>query len=106
MFGGKILDIKIKTAFKYLAKKYALIDFGVLLLLAAMPVLGRSSLDISVFSKAILYSGLITPAVCFYELKKTDLLPFFDNLRAPVFVLFGIIFLLKIIIHLAINFYA
>ena len=91
--------------YRILLRKYLLIDLGVLLLLIALPVYIAPDDALSSIRKAVLYSGLITPAINYLELKKSHLLPFFDNLGVSLATVYGTLFLLKVSIALLISLY-
>jgi hypothetical protein len=93
-------------AYRILLKKYLLIDLGVLLLLITLPLFMNSNDFISIIRRAFLYSGLITPIICYFEIKNSDQLPFFFNLKTSVFGFFGILFGLKAFASIFSSFYA
>ena len=82
--------------YKILLKKYLLIDLGVLLLLIVLPAYASPTDVFSVFRKAILYSGFLTPAISYMEVKRSHQLPFFDNLGVSFPSFYTCILLLKI----------
>ena len=88
------------TAKAYLItlRKYMLTDIGVLVLLIALPFLVNPDSGYSIIFKAIFLSTVITPAICFYEIKRSNQLPFYDNLNISLFLFYGCVGLLKIII--------
>lgn len=88
-----------------LLKKYFLIDFGVLLLLIALPLYSNPDEIFSTIRRGILYSGFITPAIGYFEIKKSHQLPFFDNLKISPLLVYGVLLLLKIILSLSISLY-
>ena len=93
-------------AYRVLLKKYLLIDLGVLLLLIVLPLFMNPNDVSSILRRAIFYSSFITPAICYFEIKKNNQLPFFNNLQTTVFGFFGSLFGIKILALIIISFYA
>lgn len=94
-----------KLGYKILLKKYLLIDLGVLLLLIVIPIYENPGDLSTIVKKAILYSGFITPAISYFEIKKSHQLPFFDNLKVSLLFLYVILIVVKILLYLSITLY-
>lgn len=88
-----------------LLKKYFIIDFGVLMILLGIPIIARPELASYFIGRGIFYSAIITPLICYYEIKKGNELPFFDNIGIPVKIVFIILLFIKTIFTIASKFY-
>lgn len=93
------------AAYKLLLKKYFLVDFGVLMLLITIPLYLNSVEVSSIIQRALFYSGPITPIVSYFEITKSNQLPFFDNLNISIFPIYTVILFLKVIISLGLAIY-
>ncbi len=91
-----------KLGYSVLLKKYLTIDAGVLLMLIVLPLLLKTEDVAPTLQRAFIYSGFITPAVCYFEIKKSNQLPFFDNLTISFLPLFIFLIIVKIILSLSI----
>ena len=90
-------NIKTK-AYLIALQKYVLIDVGILLLFISLPFLVNPDSNFEIIFKAVFFSAFITPAICHYEIKRSQQLPFYDNLSISLFFLYGTLGLLKIIV--------
>lgn len=94
-----------KLGYSILLKKYLLVDIGVLLLLIAIPLSIDPEALPSILQRALFYSGFITPAVSYLEIKKSNQLPFFNNLKVSLLSIYVILLLAKTISSLGIVLY-
>lgn len=94
-----------KLAYNILLKKYLLIDLGVLLLLIVIPIYDNPGDLSTIVKKAILYSGFITPVVSYFEIKKSNQLPFFNNLKGSLLSIYVILLVVKVFLSLSIALY-
>lgn len=94
-----------KLAYNILLKKYLLIDLGVLLLLIVIPIYDNPGDLSTIVKKAILYSGFITPVVSYFEIKKSNQLPFFNNLKGSLLSIYVILLVVKFFLSLSIALY-
>lgn len=86
--------------YRILFRKYLSIDLGILFMLIALPLYFSVNDDLSTIRRAILYSGFITPAISYLEIKKSHQLPFFDNLGVFLLPFYSVLLLLKFLFAL------
>lgn len=87
-------------AYSLLILKYVVIDAGVFLLLIVIPVYNDPESIGLHMQRATLYSGFITPVISYVEIKNSNQLPFFDNLRVTQYALYAIQLILKVVLFL------
>lgn len=94
-----------KLGYSILLKKYLVIDLGILLLLIVLPLSNDPEEGYSIVHRALFYSGFITPAVSYFEIKKGNQLPFFNNLNVSLLSIYVILLVAKIVLSISIALY-
>lgn len=94
-----------KLGYSILLKKYFLIDLGVLLLLTFLPLYIDPEELNSIVQRALFYSGFITPVISYLEIKKSNLLPFFDNIGVFQIPFYISLLVVKILLSISIALY-